>query len=80
MSICLLCGHRSPDGAATCVYCGHELAAPASRLPPRSVNVDTPRRRWSWTAFAVGLAVGIPLGAVGIIVLAQILTAMTALP
>jgi hypothetical protein len=44
------------------------------------VDVNTPRRYWSWTAFAVGLVVGIPIGVVGLIVLAQILTAMTALP
>ncbi len=47
---------------------------------PGASNVNTSRRRWSWTAFAVGLAVGIPVGVVGLIVLAQILTVMTALP
>lgn len=34
------------------------------------------RRRWSWLAFGVGLALGIPLGVVGLIVLIQILTVM----
>jgi len=33
-------------------------------------------RCWNWIAFVAGLAIGIPLGAVGIIVLAQILTVM----
>lgn len=47
---------------------------------PRSVTVDMPRRRWSWTAFAVGLVVGIPLGGFGLIVLAQVVTAMISLP
>ena len=42
--------------------------------------MDTPCRRWSWTAFAVGLVIGIPIGVVGLIVLAQILTAAIALP
>ncbi|MGE3315570.1 MAG: hypothetical protein AB7O26_10680 [Planctomycetaceae bacterium] len=42
--------------------------------------METPRLRWSWTSFAVGLVAGIPLGFVGLIVLAQILTAMIALP
>lgn len=37
-------------------------------------------RRWSWTAFLVGLAVGIPIGVVGLIVLAQVLTVMISLP
>jgi hypothetical protein len=42
--------------------------------------MDTPRRRWSWMAFAVGLVVGLPLGAVGLLVLLQIVAAMIALP
>jgi hypothetical protein len=32
------------------------------------------RRRWSWIAFAAGLAIGVPLGAIGLIVLMQMLT------
>lgn len=36
--------------------------------------MSTTHRRWSWLAFAVGLAVGIPIGAVALIVLLQILT------
>ena len=36
--------------------------------------MSVPRRRWSWLAFAVGLVVGIPIGAVALIVLLQILT------
>lgn len=37
-------------------------------------KMEVSRRRWSWIAFVTGLAVGIPLGAVGLIVLMQILT------
>ena len=33
--------------------------------------MDTSRRRWSWTAFAVGLATGIPIGVVGLFLSAQ---------
>lgn len=40
----------------------------------------SPHSRWSWTAFTVGLIVGIPLGGLGLIVLAQILTVMISLP
>jgi hypothetical protein len=42
--------------------------------------METTRRTWNWTAFAAGLAIGIPVGAVGVIALAQIVTAMIALP
>jgi hypothetical protein len=38
--------------------------------------MDASRRRWSWIAFATGLVVGIPLGAIGLIVLMQMLTVM----
>ena len=36
--------------------------------------MPTTHRRWSWLAFAVGLVIGIPIGAVALIVLLQILT------
>lgn len=44
------------------------------------ITTDISRRRWSWTAFAAGLVSGIPMGVVGLIVMALILTTMTALP
>jgi hypothetical protein len=37
-------------------------------------KMESSRRRWSWIAFATGLAIGIPLGVVGLVVLMQILT------
>lgn len=37
-------------------------------------------RRWSWTAFIVGLIFGVPIGAVGLIVVAQLLTVVISLP
>jgi len=36
--------------------------------------MTVPHRRWSWLAFTVGLVIGIPIGAVALIVLLQILT------
>lgn len=36
--------------------------------------MKTSHRGWIWTAFAAGLVIGIPLGAVGLIVLLQVLT------
>lgn len=42
--------------------------------------MNTSHRRWNWISFAVGLAIGIPLGIIGLIVLAQILTVMISLP
>jgi hypothetical protein len=43
---------------------------------------EKPPRRWRWTAFAagivIGLIIGIPLGAAGLIVLLQIVAAMIA--
>ena len=41
--------------------------------------MDASRRRWSWTAFATGMAAGITLGVVGLFVLMQILTVMISL-
>jgi hypothetical protein len=38
--------------------------------------MDASHRRWSWIAFATGLAAGIMLGVVGLVVLMQLLTVM----
>lgn len=42
--------------------------------------MSTSPRRWNWISFAAGMVVGIPLGFIGLILVAQILTVMISLP